>query len=127
MAKTQVSGSGSGVPNPMLRVFVLFLLSTTWLNSTVKGSPFEGIYCRAPQPSARFLFIILWALIFGAKQLLLEASMRAQRRGTNKWLCAYFHNLCMSKKVSDVGPNRIIMDHTRLNGTIEDHRGLNGP
>ena len=33
-----VSGSGSGVPNQRLRVFVLFQLSTTWLNSTVKGS-----------------------------------------------------------------------------------------
>ena len=32
-----VSGSGSGVPNQRLRVFVLFQLSNTWLNSTVKG------------------------------------------------------------------------------------------
>ena len=33
-----VSGSGSGVPNQRLRVFVMFQLSTTWLNSTVKGA-----------------------------------------------------------------------------------------
>ena len=32
-----VSGSGSGVPNQRLRVFVLLQL-TTWLNSAVKGS-----------------------------------------------------------------------------------------
>ena len=38
LAKTPVSGSGSGVPNQRLRVYVLFQLSTTWLNSTVKGS-----------------------------------------------------------------------------------------
>ena len=36
--ETPVSGSGSGVPNQRLRVFVLFQLSTTWLNSTVMGS-----------------------------------------------------------------------------------------
>ena len=33
-----VSGSGSSVPHQRLRVFVMFQLSTTWLNSTVKGS-----------------------------------------------------------------------------------------
>ena len=38
MVETPVSGSGFGVPNHRLRVFVLFQLSTTWLNSTVKGS-----------------------------------------------------------------------------------------
>ena len=38
MVEMPVSGSGSGVPNQRLRVFVLFQLSTTWLNSTVKGS-----------------------------------------------------------------------------------------
>ena len=38
LVKTPVSGSGSGVPNQRLCVFVLFQLSTTWLNSTVKGS-----------------------------------------------------------------------------------------
>ena len=38
MVERPVTGSGSGVPNQRLRVFVLFQLSTTWLNSTVKGS-----------------------------------------------------------------------------------------
>ena len=38
MVETPVSGNGSGVPNKRLRVFVLFQLSATWLNSTVKGS-----------------------------------------------------------------------------------------
>ena len=38
LVETPVSGSGSGIPNQRLRVFVLFQLSTTWLNSTVKGS-----------------------------------------------------------------------------------------
>ena len=38
LVETQVSGSGSGVPDKRLRVIVLFQLSTTWLNSTVKGS-----------------------------------------------------------------------------------------
>ena len=38
LVETPVSGSGSGVPNKRLRVFVLFQLSTTWLNSIVKGS-----------------------------------------------------------------------------------------
>ena len=38
VVKTPVSGSGFGVPNHRLRVFVLFQLSTNWLNSTVKGS-----------------------------------------------------------------------------------------
>ena len=33
-----VSGRASGIPNQRLRVFVLFQLSTTWLNSTGKGS-----------------------------------------------------------------------------------------
>ena len=33
-----VSGRGSGVPNQRLCVFVLFQLSTKWLNSTVNGS-----------------------------------------------------------------------------------------
>ena len=33
-----VPGNGSGIPNQRLRVFVLFQLSTTWLNSTVKRS-----------------------------------------------------------------------------------------
>ena len=38
LVEMPVSGSGSGVPNESLRVFVLFQLSTTWLNSTVKRS-----------------------------------------------------------------------------------------
>ena len=38
LVEMPVSGSGSGVPNQRLRVFVVFQLSTTWLNSTVKGS-----------------------------------------------------------------------------------------
>ena len=38
LVEMPVFGSGSGVPNQMLRVFVLFQLSNTWLNSTVKGS-----------------------------------------------------------------------------------------
>ena len=38
LVETPVSGSVSGVPNQRFRVFVLFQLSITWLNSTVKGS-----------------------------------------------------------------------------------------
>ena len=38
LVETPVSGIGSGAPNQRLRVFVLFQLSTTWLNSAVKGS-----------------------------------------------------------------------------------------
>ena len=38
LVEMPVPGSGSGVPNQKLRVFVLFQLSTSWLNSTVKGS-----------------------------------------------------------------------------------------
>ena len=38
LVEMPVSGSGSGVPNQRLRVFVPFQLSNTWLNSTVKGS-----------------------------------------------------------------------------------------
>ena len=38
LVKIPVSDSGSGVPNQRLLVFVLFELSTTWLNSTEKGS-----------------------------------------------------------------------------------------
>ena len=38
LVEMSVSGSGSGVPNQRLRVFVLLQLSTTWLNSTVNGS-----------------------------------------------------------------------------------------
>ena len=38
LVETPVSGSGSGAPNQRLRVFVLFQLSTTWLNSAVKES-----------------------------------------------------------------------------------------
>ena len=38
LVEMTVSGSGSGVPNQRLCVIVLFQLSTTWLNSTVKGS-----------------------------------------------------------------------------------------
>ena len=38
LVKMAVSGSGSGVSNQRLRVFLLFELSNTWLNSTVKGS-----------------------------------------------------------------------------------------
>ena len=38
LVKMSVSGSGSGVPNQRLRVFVLVHLSNTWLNSKVKGS-----------------------------------------------------------------------------------------
>ena len=38
LVEMPVSGSGSGVPNQRLHVFVLFQLSNTWLNSTVKGS-----------------------------------------------------------------------------------------
>ena len=38
LVETPVSGSGSGIPNQRLCVFVLFELFTTWLNSTVKGS-----------------------------------------------------------------------------------------
>ena len=38
LVEMPVSGSGSVIPNQRLRVFVLFQLSTTWLNSTVKGS-----------------------------------------------------------------------------------------
>ena len=36
LVEMPVSVSGSGVPNQRLRVFVLFQLSTTWLNSMVK-------------------------------------------------------------------------------------------
>ena len=49
MAKTPVSGSGSGVLNQRLRVFLLFQLSTT----------FAGIYRRGPQPSAQLVFILI--------------------------------------------------------------------
>ena len=38
LVETPVSGSGSGIPNQRLRVFVHFQLSTAWLYSTVKGS-----------------------------------------------------------------------------------------
>ena len=38
LVETPISGNGSGFPNQRLHVFVLFQLSTTWLNSTVKGS-----------------------------------------------------------------------------------------
>ena len=44
LVEMPVSGSGSGVPNQRLRVFVLVQLSTTWLNSSVKGSTQARIF-----------------------------------------------------------------------------------
>ena len=38
LVEMSASGSGSVIPIQRLRVFVLFQLFTTWLNSTVKGS-----------------------------------------------------------------------------------------
>ena len=78
-------------------IVMSFIVATTHIEVYM---PVQSLGCCLVGISRPRSFLILRALIFGAEQLLQEAS--CAMKGTNKWICACFHMLCMSEIVSDV-------------------------